>query len=146
MGGEGSGRVRETETVSELVMGDDDFKEALRVRTVVKYFEILDELESIIRREKKEYVFDSKCGVMIERPTPVADVVKAAKVWKEMTLDKVISDKKVVDNNNQGSLFDYLSAAKTVENMILSEQAESKKMLESEAAQKGKLIKLGGGI
>ena len=118
MGGDGSGRIREKETMVELLMNDEEFKESITLKTVAEYSTVINMLMNIIRGEEKDEVFDSKNGVMVERSTPLDVRVKAAKVWKEMTLDKVVSDRKVVDNKLQGSLFDLPKMVSEVDALL----------------------------
>ena len=118
MGGDGSGRIREKETMVELLMNDEQFKESITLKTVAEYSTVINMLINIIRGDEKDEVFDSKNGVMVERSTPLDVRVKAAKVWKEMTLDKVVSDRKVVDNKLQGSLFDLPRMASEVDALL----------------------------
>src|SRR3989304_1595973 len=98
MGGDGSGRVREKETMGELLMTDRQVKERKTFKTVAEYSTVINMLMNIIRGDEKDEVFDSKNGVMVERSTSLDVRVKAAKGWKEMILDRVVSHRKVVDN------------------------------------------------
>src|SRR3989304_5566341 len=118
MGGDGSGRIREKETMVELLMNDEEFKESITLKTVTDYTTVISMLMDVIQGREKEYVFNSKGEVLLERPTPLDVRVKAAKVWKEMTLDKVVSDRKVIDNKLQGSLFDLPKMVSEVDALL----------------------------
>lgn len=107
LGGEGSGRLTERILAGELLMNDDQFKQCVTKETVSNYQTVLTTLMGVITGELEDQVFDSKNGVMVSRKASLADRVKAAKVWKEMTLDKVISDKKSFGEGEQGMLFDF---------------------------------------
>ena len=96
MGGFGSGREQEKFTTCDLLMTEKDFSENVIVKTIQDYNTVLDILLKIIKGEEKEFIFDAKGQALIERPPSLGDRVKAAKVWKEMTLDKVVSDKKMI--------------------------------------------------
>ncbi len=120
MGGFGSGREQEKFTTCDLVMSDKDFSENVITKTIQDYNTILDVLLKIIKGEEKEFIFDAKGQTLIERPPSLGDRVKAAKVWKEMTLDKIISDKKMVAMpENQVNLFgDFMDAIQEVEKKL----------------------------
>ena len=120
MGGFGSGREKEKSTTAELILSDKEFAENVILKTIQDYNTVLDMLMKIIKGEEQDYVLDSKNGVLISRPPSLGDRVKAAKVWKEMTLDKVISDKKTVAMpESQANLFqDFVDAIQEVEKKI----------------------------
>src|SRR4030067_3450961 len=114
MGGEGSGRQKESITTCDVLMSEDDFKQSLISKTVKDYNIGLDTLMSIIKGEVSDYVFDSKNGEMIDRPPALGDRLRAGKVWYEMTLAKVGSDKKIVDVPQNGNVFDLLNTMKEI--------------------------------
>lgn len=60
------------------------------------YKTYLGVLRDIIMGTEKEYVYDYKKQRLLDRPAPLDVRVKAIKVWKELTLDKVIADKKML--------------------------------------------------
>lgn len=106
LGGEGSGRLTERILTADLLMNDETFKDCVKRETVSNYQTVLDMLMGVMTGKLEDQVFDSKNGVMVSRKASLADKVKAAKVWKEMTLDKIISDKKTFGEEGQGMLFD----------------------------------------
>ncbi|GEM_PF-6402823 len=145
MGGIGSGRHKETETVCDVLMNEEQFKDYLVTKTIEDYGTVLSTLMDIITGNVSDYVLDSKNGKLIERPPSLSDRVKAAKVWKEMTLDKVVSDKKVVDRQDQQGLFDeFVEAVSEVGKVMDVIREERKKQAEEKVASEGKLVKLGG--
>lgn len=143
MGGYGSGRIAEQLTVAELLMNDEQFSELVRCKTVGDYQTVLDMLMRVIRGELHDEVLDSKNGVMIKRSASLADRVKAAKVWKEMTLDKIIADKKTIGDGDQGNLLDYLSTLDGVAQEIAAAKREKARQVEHTAEATGKLARIG---
>ncbi|HSW61728.1 MAG TPA: hypothetical protein VLH56_00175 [Dissulfurispiraceae bacterium] len=143
MGGDGSGRIAEGSTVAELLMSDEQFADNVRIKTVQDYNAIVAKLAAIATGHAVDYVLDSKNGILVQRPASIADVVKAAKVWAEMTLNKVVADKKQIGDGSQGSLLDYLEAANGVAKEIAEHKQERIKRSEAAAEVAGKLARIG---
>lgn len=145
MGGEGSGRIAEGSSVSvaELLMNDEQFVENVRIKTVQDYNAIVAKLAAIATGQAVDFVLDSKNGVLVQRPASIADVVKAAKVWTEMTLNKIVADKKQIGDGTQGSLLDYLEAANSVAKEIAEHKRGRIKRVESAAEESDKLVRIG---
>ena len=120
MGGFGSGRKKKKYTACELLMSDAEFNENVVIRTVRDYNKVIEVLIRIIKGEEKEYVFDTKGRKLVERPPALADRVKAAKVWKEMTLDKVVADKKMIamPETQFNTIEDFMAAIQEVEKKL----------------------------
>lgn len=116
MGGEGSGRPQENYTACDLLINEGDFKSIVVTKAVDEYVTVVDFLMATIKGEASDVVVTPK-GDIIRRPPSLEVRVKAAKVWKEMTLDKVISDKKMIAMpENQANLFgDFMDAIHEIE-------------------------------
>lgn len=145
MGGDGSGRLPETTTVGEVLMNDEAFKAHVTDKAVECFTTLYDTLLGIVKGNATEEVYDSKSGVMVQRRASLDVRVKAAKVLKEMTLDKVISDKKTVESNGQGGLFDHLEALNKLADVMDAAKKEQQRLAEKSAEEAGTLKRLPAG-
>jgi len=143
MGGDGSGRTQEFTSMADVLMTDEEFKDNVARLTVAQYNEIVNSMYLGASGQATDFRLSPRGG-QVEVPISFADRAKCAKVWKEMTLDKIISDKKTFDDKGQGSLLDHLAALKAIEDSMAKERVENTKKAEASAAESGKLIKIGG--
>lgn len=143
MGGEGSGRNQEIVSMADVLITDEEFKDNVARLTVAQYNDIVNSMYLGAVGKATDIRLTPRGG-QVELPISYADRAKCAKVWKEMTLDKIVSDKKTIDNQGQGSLLDHLEALKAIEESMAKERAEKARQAEESAAESGKLVKIGG--
>jgi hypothetical protein len=129
MGGEGSGRLPEKATVGELLMDDKAFKEHITNQTVAYIPRVINELYDIVLGNAEDEIWDSKNCKLVKRKPSLDTRVKAAKVLKEMTLDKVVSDKKTIDTEGQGSLLNLIDDLTAVARAVEKEKAEKARVV-----------------
>ena len=123
MGGNGSGRLQENYTACDLLVSEGDFKNVVVTKTVNEYETVVDFLMMTIKGQETDVVVTPK-GDIVTRQASLEVRVKAAKGWQEMTLDKIVSDKKTIDNPNQGSLLDMLACVNEVHDALEKARAE----------------------
>lgn len=127
MGGEGSGRLPEKVTVGELLMDEKSFKEHISAQTVAYIPTVITELYNIVLGNAEDEIWDSKNCKLVKRKPSLDTRVKAAKVLKEMTLDKVVSDKKTIDTEGQGNLLNLIDDLTSVARAVEEEKARKAK-------------------
>ena len=108
MGGKGSGRLPDTKGV-DIIMTDEEFKDGVAASAKLQFVIVQGKLMDIITGVAKDDVLDHMGRVIRKRRASLETIVKAIKGWKELTLDKTISDKKEAPiNPNQAGLFDLM--------------------------------------
>lgn len=131
MGGQGSGRKRRVVSMVDVLMTDNEFKDNIARLTVDKFNEIVHSMYLGATGQVMDTKLTPK-GELVEIPIAFADRAKCAKVWKELTLDKVISDKRTIENMDNRPVLDHLSALNEVEAAIRKEQEQIRKAKEAE--------------
>ena len=141
MGGKGSGRLPDTKGV-DIIMTDEEFKDGVAASAKLQFVIVQGKLMDIITGVAKDDVLDHMGRVIRKRRASLETIVKAIKGWKELTLDKTISDKKEAPiNPNQAGLFDLMDHLKKMEDRILDEK-KAKQKVRQEAIEKGDIKEL----
>ncbi len=129
MGGPGSGRGSDSEievTVCDVLMNDKEFKEHISTKAIEAFNASYAFLLTVVKGEIQDTYVNQK-GHVVPRAIPIADRVKAAKVLKEWTLDKVVSDKRELGDGQPALPFDHKgdleAVAKEIENAKATEKA-----------------------
>ncbi len=122
MGGQGSGRLPGTKGV-DIIMSDDEFREGVAASAKAQFAVIQQKLIDIITGVAKDEIFDHTGKIIRKRRASLETIVKAIKGWKELTLDKTISDRKDAPTDpNQAGLFELLDHLQSLEDRILEEK------------------------
>jgi len=144
----GSGKKKKPDELYDLLDGDRVFLDKLKTNATQTYDTLRDFLLSIVlgKAAEKTEIWDVKTSkkitVMVK---PSHDVrVKAAKLLKELDIDKTLSDKRDRKEDKQGDESEWLQALKKAEKGIRAHKAarqkgiKNKKVIPIKEVQGGK--------
>jgi hypothetical protein len=143
VGGRGSGRRSKIAKFVAAVATDDDFKQCIAEMTVSQYAKVVDKMyQKAIGNHLEEIV--NRFGERMIVPISSKDSINAARVWKELTLDKFISDRKIIEAPLVQSSDDEMQALKEIEDLINKKklEKEEEKATEGESSDGCQVVKL----
>jgi WD40 repeat protein len=127
----GSGRKKKPDELYDLLDGDRVFLDKLKTNANETYDTLREFLLSIVsgKAGEKMEIWDVKTSKKIEvMVKPSHDVrVKAAKLLKELDVDKTLSDKRDRKEDKQGDESEWLRELKKAEKKIQAGKAARKK-------------------
>lgn len=142
MGGEGSGRPKDIVLADVIMANEKEFTEKLAMKAAQQWEHIADEMYKIAVGIGIEHRLTPK-GEIKQLPLSPEVRTKAAKVWKELVLDKVIPDKKEFDVPENGNLFDMIEAMKEVaEKVEIVKASKAKPVTQESQTVSGKVIEI----
>ncbi|MCL5238633.1 MAG: hypothetical protein M1353_12480 [Nitrospirae bacterium] len=137
MGGPGSGRGSDSEvevTVCDVLMNDKQFKEHISTKAIEAFNASYNFLLDVVKGAISDTYINQK-GIIMSRDIPISDRVKAAKVLKEWTLDKVVSDKRELGDGQPQLPWNHKEDLEAI-----AVEIEAAKEAEKKAKDSGKLV------
>ncbi len=130
------------QVIDALLDSDPDFLNDLRTKTKDAFNACYKHLLKIVEGKVKEERFDAKTGVIFKVAMGHDTRVRAAKVLKELTLDKMISDRKDTGREkDKGKGMTIEEAIKVIEQR---KRAEAERLAKEGRLEGGLKVVLGG--